>query len=467
MKKRMICLLVAVLIAMTVFAGCAQQPAAEEAVPQETGEAASAEAQEESAGNGTEQTYELTFWHHESAEHRVAAFDQLIGMYEAEHPNVTIKQEVVGWGDANMKMLSAVEAGNAPDFQFGIPNLTVTAYQADAILPVTDLVEEFDQEYTYYDYIKKMSKYDGEYWSVPVVTMPFGLIYRPSLLEKYMGTTEPPQTWDELLDYAKTITEKGEGSVYGIGLGGGKNLFVDEQAYMFLAANGARFFDEQGNVTFDSPAVLDAFKAYQELYQYSPVGSEAWMWGEIEMNLASGVVAMAPYLSSIQIRMNELDDDDIALADMPVPAEGMEKGSLTYPNDVVIFKDAEKRGNLEVVKDFLRFIMKPENNIYLTSEMEPGGFVPCTVAAAEYDAYWENPIIQRYLEVNKKTMDTLEYSTLFGFEYDEWVNLGIGDIVGADVLSAALEQCLSGQKTPEEAVAWGAAEMEKMSQPIG
>ena len=42
----------------------------------------------------------LTFWHHEAPSHRVMAFQKAIDLFEKEHPNIKVKQEVVAWGDA-------------------------------------------------------------------------------------------------------------------------------------------------------------------------------------------------------------------------------------------------------------------------------------------------------------------------------------------------------------------------------
>lgn len=423
-------------------------------------------ADEPVSGIDPNKEYEIVFWHHESPDHRVAAFDKLIELFTEKYPNVTMTQEVVGWGEATSKLLAAVEAGNAPDFQFGIPDLMITCYNADIILPVTDIVEEVDAAHEIYDDIQGMYQYNGEYWGLPVATMPFGLAYRPSILAEY-GYDAPPATWAEMLEMAQDITARGNGEVYGIGLGGGRNLFVDEQSYMFMASCGAKFFNEDGSIAFNSPETVDFLTYYNDLYQCSPVGSDAWIWGDIELNLASGVVAMAPYLPSIQIRMNELDSDDLGFTHMPLVEEGAEPGTLTYPNDIVVFKQTEERGNLEVVKEFMRFIMQPEVNVWFTALMEPGGFIPCTVTAHEYDGYWESDVVQRYLEVNETTIDTLEYASLFGFEYGHWVNNGIGDIVGGNILSASVSKVTTGEMTPEEAAAWGAAEMEKLSQPLG
>lgn len=465
MKKLFALLLALAMVLSMVACGGNDAPAAD--APAADAPAADAPAADAPAtGIDPNKEYEIVFWHHESPDHRVAAFDTVIKLFTEKYPNVDMTQEIVGWGESNAKLLAAVEAGNAPDFMFGIPDTMVTCYNADILIPVTDVVEEVDGLYDIYDDIQGMYQYDGEYWGMPWATMPFGLAYRPAILAEY-GYDAPPKTWAEMLTMAQDITARGNGEVYGIGLAGGRNLFADEQAGMFMASNGAKFFNEDGSIAFNSPETIEVLTYYADLYKASPVGSEAWIWGDIELNLASGVVAMAPYLPSIQIRMNDLDSDDLGFTHMPLVEEGAEYGSLTYPNDVVVFKQTEEDGNLEVVKEFMRFIMQPEVNKYLTAIMEPGGFAPVTQVAAKDAGYWESEVVQRYLAVNEATVETLEYSTLFGFEYGHWVNNGIGDIVGSNVLSGAVSKVCSGEMTPEEAAAWGAEEMEKLSQPLG
>ena len=472
--KKLLCITIILAMLLSIAAGCgsggnnageAPAPAAP-AEPALDNQADAPAADTAADGIDPNQSYDVVFWHHESPVHRVEAFQRVIDLFVEQHPNVTLRQEVVGWGETHARVFASAESGTLPDFQFGIPDLMITFYNAGIVLPVTDIVKEIDEKYTIYPDILGMYYHDGEYWSLPVMTMPFSFAYRPSILQQF-GYDTPPQTWDELLAMSADITARGNGDVFGIGLGGGRNLFVDEQIYMFMASRGVKIFNENGSVNFNTPEMVEVMRYYNDLYQHSPVGSEAWMWGEIEMNLAAGVVAMAPYLSSIQIRMNEMDSDDLGFAHMPLYQEGFTRGTLTYPNNVAVFRDTVGRGNLPVVNEFMRFIMQPEINEHLTSGMEPGGFIPCTEAAAAYSGYWNSPIIQRYLTVNQTAVETLEYASLYGFEYGHWVNNGIGDIVGGNLISASMSRVLTGESTPEDAAAWGAEEMEKVSLPLG
>lgn len=59
-----------------------------------------------------------------------------------------------------------------------------------------------------------------------------------------------------------------------------------------------------------------------------------------------------------------------------------------------------------------------------------------------------------------------QYSHLYGFEHDRWVNLGIGDISGANVFAEVVHNVVTGEMTPEEAAEWGANEMEQYSDPV-
>ena len=92
-----------------------------------------------------EKKIEITFWHHEAPAHRVAAFQDVIDSFQREYPNISLAQEVVMWGDAWVKSLSALEANVLPAFQFSIPDLTLTMYKAGALAPISDLTTQSSQ----------------------------------------------------------------------------------------------------------------------------------------------------------------------------------------------------------------------------------------------------------------------------------------------------------------------------------
>lgn len=410
----------------------------------------------------------ITFWHHEAPAHRVAAFQKVIDLFQKANPNIKVKQEVIMWGDAWVKSLSALQANTLPDFEFSIPDLMLTMYKAGALAPVTDIYKEMDTKYKFFPNLKGMYSYKGDTWGVPIFTMVMLMTYRPSLLQQYIGTSEPPDSWEQALQYAKQISEKSNGEVAGIGIGGAKNLMTDEQAYIFMAGAGARFFDNKGKVIFDNPKTVAALQLYKDLFQYAPKGAEAWSWGEIELNIAAGTIAMSPYFPSVQKRFaEEFDSDDYAAAHMPFFKGQSKRGTITYPNEIIVFKKTAKNAaRYKAVKDLIRFMLRPDINAILTAEAEPGGFFPATEAAGAAPEYWNQPIVKKFEGIHQVAMAALkDYAGLYGFEAGEWVNLGLGDITGADVLAEVVNKVVSDQMTPEEAAAWGQKAMEKYSVP--
>jgi len=410
----------------------------------------------------------ITFWHHEAPAHRVAAFQKVIDLFQKANPNIKVKQEVIMWGDAWVKSLSALQANTLPDFEFSIPDLMLTMYKAGALAPVTDIYKEMDAKYKFFPNLKGMYSYKGDTWGVPIFTMVMLMTYRPSLLQQYVGTTEPPDSWEQAIQYAKQISEKSGGEVAGIGIGGAKNLMTDEQAYIFMAGAGARFFDNKGKVIFDNPKTVAALQLYKDLFQYAPKGAEAWSWGEIELNIAAGSIAMSPYFPSVQKRFaEEFDSTDYAAAHMPFFKGQSKRGTITYPNEIIVFKKtAKKAAQYKAVKDLIRFMLRPDINAILTAEAEPGGFFPATEAAGAAPEYWNQPIVKQFEGIHNVALAALkDYAGLYGFEAGEWVNLGLGDITGADVLAEVVNKVVSNQMTPEEAAAWGQKAMEKYSAP--
>jgi len=419
------------------------------------------------AGGKKEEKISITFWHHEPPAHRVKAFQDVIDRYMAQHPNVQVTQEAVPWEDAWPKTLASIETGTSPDFQFDLPDLNISAYQAGGIIPVDDLVKKIDQEQGYFDSVLNPYQHHGHYWGVPIWHIPFALIYRPSYFQKYLGTTEPPKNWEEFLQYARklTVDEDGDGTtdIYGIGIVAGKTLCTAEQIWAFLAQTGTTLFDRDGTVSFYSPEAIKAMQMYKDLFKYAPPGATGWAWGELEMNFPAGTIAMMPYFGAILKSFYEQKNRDLASAPLPYPGDG-KKGTLVYPAALMIFKTAEEKGekHLNTVKDLILFMMDPENNYILTAVQEPGLYMPATKANLEYEKFWSHGPVAEYKDFVKPLADTVEYGSLFGFTYGA-VNLAIGSISGENVLAEMVQKAIIQNVSADEAVKWAHQRMVELS----
>ena len=53
-------------------------------------------------------------WHTETEPQSVAGFQQIINDFEKLHPDITVKQEALAWGDLEAKLTAALAAGRRP-----------------------------------------------------------------------------------------------------------------------------------------------------------------------------------------------------------------------------------------------------------------------------------------------------------------------------------------------------------------
>jgi ABC-type glycerol-3-phosphate transport system substrate-binding protein len=407
----------------------------------------------------------LTFWHHEPVDYRIAAFQEVIDRFEAENPQIHVVQEAVPWDDVWTKSAAVIKTGTGPDFQWDNPEMNIFAYEAGGIIPVTDIVNEIDKEQSYFPAMLKPYYHDGEYWGVPMWHIPMALLYRPSLLEKYVGTTEPPKTWEELLEYSKklTVDKDGDGVIdqYGIGICAGKTFNTADQFWVFMSQTGIDIFDKDGNVSWYNPETIKALQFYADLFKYAPPAATGWSWGEIEMNFPAGTFAMTPYFGAGLKNFWEQGITDLAAAPPPCQ-EGEKKGTLLRNEGIMIFKAAEERGHLDAVKKFILFVMQPENHWIITAKQEPGLYYPATKAQFDSPYFWDYEPHAKYPDFVRTLAETVEYGSLWGFSHGA-VNLSMGRIAGAAVIEDMVQKVVIGGESAEEAVKWANDTMIKMS----
>ena len=162
--------------------------------------------------------------------------------------------EVVLWDDAQAKMLNAIQSNTMPDMNVVSDTSWSSAYLAGGIVEVDDIVEAIDDEYGFIDSTLSSYTADGHYWAVPIDSICYSLMYRPSALEA-AGFTEPPKTWSELKEYAEklTIDENGDGEIdqYGI-----EELLVPETLWRQIHLRHLWHRPEQIYLMKTEPSVL-------------------------------------------------------------------------------------------------------------------------------------------------------------------------------------------------------------------
>jgi len=107
------------------------------------------------------------------------------------------------------------------------------------------------------------------WWALPISNHVIVLFYRKDLFhEAGLDPSRPPRNWDELIAYARKLTNPEKG-VYGMGFGGGQS--ASWNFYSFLLSAGARAVERgpDGNwrAVFNTPGAVEAVWFYTRLIQ--------------------------------------------------------------------------------------------------------------------------------------------------------------------------------------------------------
>ena len=142
MKKKTAILLAGTMIASTILAGCGSK---------EEG-AANQVASEELKGD-------ITFWHSFTQGPRLEVIQETADQFMKDNPGVNIKIETFSWGDFYTKWTTGLASGNVPDMSTALPGHVVEMMNADALVPVDDLIDDIGRtnfQRRHYRKVKKM-----------------------------------------------------------------------------------------------------------------------------------------------------------------------------------------------------------------------------------------------------------------------------------------------------------------------
>lgn len=160
----------------------------------------------------------LVFWSRAATKHSITA--KLIEKYnETNNDNVIIDYQAYGDNYKNVVNV-ALESGNPPDIIEINGGLTVTQMaQGGFIRPIDEYITEDLRVQTYPEvFTQKQFFYKGNMYAVPERSAYFGLFYNKELFRRAgLDPDRPPQTLEEMREFARKITHAGNGEYYGYG----------------------------------------------------------------------------------------------------------------------------------------------------------------------------------------------------------------------------------------------------------
>lgn len=190
-------------------------------------------------------SYEMTdqeFWN-----------DQVSGYKEKTGADISI--EVIPWDNYSQKILTSFAGGSAPDLFSSGRAAFLNYIDSGLLAPLDDyFTKEELSEYLYPEANVVNGKLYGLRWLAGNATV----LYCNMDILKASGFTEPPKTWDDLVQYGLKIKKDSPG-IYPFlqhWVGGMGNLWTGYCVYLWQA--GGDLFSSDGKLTLDSNAALEA-----------------------------------------------------------------------------------------------------------------------------------------------------------------------------------------------------------------
>lgn len=241
---------VVLLLVVSAMLSCGAPPATAPPTPEEAPEA-EAPAEEAEALKPSEVKLDFVVW-----TYAVDMIQDNIDKFEATAPGVEVELTDYNWGQYHDTVVANFAAGTAvPDVLYGSDHWLQEWASAGWIVPLKDVfpADEVDAlAEDMFQYTLEGMTYEGEIYGLPYYADPIAFIYNKRFYEE-AGIDGPPETWEDVLEHARIIKEKGL-VTYPIGFGWSQQEpFSIEVVTAMLFSRGGRFFDENLEPAFTQP----------------------------------------------------------------------------------------------------------------------------------------------------------------------------------------------------------------------
>lgn len=412
----------------------------------------------------------VEFWTTDNEEERVDLYEAVAEAFMAENPNIEVRIVPIDEGTISQRVATAVAANRLPDIiRMGIER--VAAFSADGLLDqeAASAVIEAVGEDDFRDGPLMMvtDPMSGTYAAVPFDGWIQAIWYRADVFAD-LGL-DAPVTWDAIQAACETLPGNFD-LLYGVTLGTDPGQNYGHQVFEQVAiSNDAWPFDADGNVTFNTPEMIEALAFYAGLQDCAVPGPQYWRGAREAYEFGqSGMLFYSTYIMDDLVDGSGMEDGgsvELVMSDLAAntgfaPEMVGPNGSASYGQLVTlgITRDADPEAQM-VVEWFLT-----EGYIDVLA-LAPFGKVPVLESAvegwAELSPYFAN-YSEDTLAAIGAGFDSMQ-RWLFRPDYDATQRAVIGDIEGRLLIPTVLSNiAIEGIMTPESAAEFLQGEVETM-----
>jgi multiple sugar transport system substrate-binding protein len=314
-------------------------------------------------------------------------YEEAVARFEAENPGYSIELQSDPWGDWELTYRAMFAAGNPADiFIVNNPDFPVFA-NSGALLVLDDFVEPgyFDR---YFPGSLSNFTWQGDVMGIPFTTDCRVLWWNRDIFEEAgLDPDVPPTTWDELVEFANTITENTGNHGFGLDLG-----LPEFPAQALFNASPGSIVEVAADGTITPTVDTAEFRGYLELLlELQPTFQPDFAvtnHHDVARLFAAGQFGMI--VGNTLVETDVYDHDWWAQGFVPRMNEASPNGSFGGGFGISVSATTESP---EAAVRFAQILTSPEFNSRLISDF------PASEAGIEVSAFAADPNFEVYLEM--------------------------------------------------------------------
>lgn len=328
------------------------------------------------SGTGT-----LTWWDYWTEGETNTAIQQRLENYMESHPDVNIKRRAIPFDQLKSQLQRAAGAQELPDVTI-IDNPDHASFAELGILrDLSGQVDEWGKVNAYFDGPWESCQYNDKSYGIPNSSNCLSLFYNKDMLQQQ--GVQPPSTWDDLEEAAKTLTT---GDHAGLAVSAIQSEEGTFQWLPFLWQAGGDIPDLNGEA---GRAALGLWVEFVRNGWMSR-GILNWTQTDVANEFGNGRAAMmvnGPW----NIPTLEADYPDLNWDVVKLP-KGQQEASILGGENMAITAQSP---NYETAWDLLTWTQEPDN---LVPYLEKVDRLPSREDLADAEAWAKDPILSVFVE---------------------------------------------------------------------
>nr|MBA4116727.1 ABC transporter substrate-binding protein [Rubrobacter sp.] len=292
--------------------------------------------------------------------------------------------------------------------------------------------------------------YEGKVFGVPWFTDAGLLYYRQDLLEEN-GFSEPPRTWDELKEMARTV-QQNSGTQYGFVFQGAdyEGGVVNGVEYIYSAGGEVLDSNNPDTVVVDSPEAIEGLTIQRSMVEdgIAPQSVATYKEQETQTAFLNGDAVFArnwPYLYALVAdpEQSQITPEQVGVAPLPTANDGEQSASGLGGWNFMI-NAASDPETQEAAYEFIRFATSEEQQRFRALE---GSFLPALQSLYEDQEILDAiPVIALAPEAlqNSKPRPVSPFYSDMSLEMGEQFNASLNGEVSPEEAAQTLQGSLEG-----------------------